>query len=125
MNVRRFAIVLVALFGPCVHPAESDPGSVAIAASAHAPASPPTPASASASAHESTHAPAHESAPVLAPAASFGPATPIPRYSCPNVVRGGPFHSFLAAADTMFAFVDGDDALALVNRSPTGALAPG
>ncbi len=38
--------------------------------------------------------------------------------------KGGPFRSFLAAADTRLAFVDGDDALALVNRSPTGALPP-
>ncbi len=38
--------------------------------------------------------------------------------------RGGPFRSFLASADTRVAFVDGDDWLALVNRSPTGALAP-
>ena len=34
------------------------------------------------------------------------------------------FRSFLAAADTRVAFVDGDDLLALVNRSPTGALPP-
>jgi D-alanyl-D-alanine carboxypeptidase len=40
------------------------------------------------------------------------------------VLRGGPFRSFLGASDTRLAFVDGDDWLALVNRSPTGALAP-
>jgi LAS superfamily LD-carboxypeptidase LdcB len=57
--------------------------------------------------------------------APFGLATPIPRYSCPVVLRGGPFRSFLAGADTKLAFVDGDDPLALVNRSPTGALPPG
>ena len=122
MKVRRFAIVLVAALGPCVHPTETTSGSVAAAASAHAPAPASASASASASAHASASASA--SAPVLAPVPSFGPATPIPSYSCPNVVRGGPFHSYLAAADTKLAFVDGDDALALVNRSPTGALAP-
>ncbi len=66
--------------------------------------------------------------PAAAPApdpAPFGSATPIPRYGCPVIQRGGAFRSFLAAADTRFAFVDGDDALALVNRSPTGALPPG
>jgi D-alanyl-D-alanine carboxypeptidase len=54
----------------------------------------------------------------------FGPAVPIARYTCPVVQRGGPFRSFLAADDTRMAFVDGDDALAIVNRSPTGALGP-
>jgi LAS superfamily LD-carboxypeptidase LdcB len=64
---------------------------------------------------------ASSSAPLTAP---FGAATAIARYSCPLVQRGGPFRSFLAAADTKFAFVEGDDGLALVNRSPTGALPP-
>ena len=54
----------------------------------------------------------------------FGPATPIGHYTCPTLQRGGPFHSFLAPADTRVAFVNGDDWLAIVNRSPTGALAP-
>jgi D-alanyl-D-alanine carboxypeptidase len=40
------------------------------------------------------------------------------------VLRGGSFRSFLATADTRVAFVDGDDSLALVNRSPAGALSP-
>jgi D-alanyl-D-alanine carboxypeptidase len=40
------------------------------------------------------------------------------------VQRGGPFRSYLAADDTRVAFVDGDDPMALVNRSPTGALPP-
>jgi D-alanyl-D-alanine carboxypeptidase len=56
--------------------------------------------------------------------ASFGPATTIAHYTCPLVQRGGPFRSFLAAEDTRIAFVDGDDAMAIVNRSPTGALPP-
>jgi D-alanyl-D-alanine carboxypeptidase len=55
----------------------------------------------------------------------FGPATPVPKYSCPIVLPGGGFRSFLAVADTRVSFVDGDDLLALVNRSPTGVLAPG
>ena len=37
---------------------------------------------------------------------------------------GGPFRSFLSPADTRVAYVQGDDWLALVNRSPTGALPP-
>src|SRR5260370_41150226 len=51
-------------------------------------------------------------------------STPVSRYTCPSVVRGGVFRSFLASADTSAAFVDGDDWLALVNRSPLGALPP-
>lgn len=49
---------------------------------------------------------------------------PIAKYACPLVESGGPFRSFLSAGDTRVAFVDGDDLLALVNRSPTGALSP-
>jgi D-alanyl-D-alanine carboxypeptidase len=37
---------------------------------------------------------------------------------------GGGFHAFLAKADTRFSFVDGDDLLAMTNRSPTGGLPP-
>jgi D-alanyl-D-alanine carboxypeptidase len=54
----------------------------------------------------------------------FGAPTAIPKYSCPVVLPGGGFRSFLSPADTKVAFVDGDDLLALVNRSPTGALPP-
>ncbi|MCL2449408.1 MAG: M15 family metallopeptidase [Polyangiaceae bacterium] len=54
----------------------------------------------------------------------FGPATPIARYTCPAIQRGGAFRSFLAGDDTRVAFVDGNDPTAIVNRSPTGALAP-
>jgi D-alanyl-D-alanine carboxypeptidase len=57
-------------------------------------------------------------------AAPFGEPVSIAHYTCPNLRRGGAFHSYLAAADTATAFVRGDDWLALVNRSPTGALAP-
>jgi D-alanyl-D-alanine carboxypeptidase len=89
-----------------------------------APALTPLPAPASASAHALVVAPSPPRAPDP-PAAPFGSTTPIPRYSCPLILRGGSFRSFLAAGDTRLAFVDGDDALALVNRSPTGALAPG
>ncbi len=55
----------------------------------------------------------------------FGLPSPIAKYSCPVVLAGGPFRAFLAASDTRVAFVDGDDLLAIVNRSPTGALPPG
>ncbi len=48
----------------------------------------------------------------------------VPHYTCPIVLRGGPFRRYMAPADTRVAFVDGDDLLALVNRSPTGALPP-
>jgi D-alanyl-D-alanine carboxypeptidase len=71
--------------------------------------------------------PAADSPPVAldaAPANPFGVPMPIARYTCPLVQRGGPFRSYLASDDTRVAFVDGDDPLALVNRSPTGALAP-
>jgi D-alanyl-D-alanine carboxypeptidase len=54
----------------------------------------------------------------------FGEAKNIARFACPVVLPGGGFRSFLAVADTKVAFVDGDDWLALVNRSPTGALPP-
>jgi D-alanyl-D-alanine carboxypeptidase len=54
----------------------------------------------------------------------FGPPSPIARYSCPVVLAGGPFRAFLAEGDTRVAFVDGDDLLAIVNRSPSGALPP-
>jgi D-alanyl-D-alanine carboxypeptidase len=41
------------------------------------------------------------------------------------MLAGGEYRSmFLATADTRVAFVDGDETLALVNRSPTGALPP-
>ncbi len=132
--VRTAAIALVALAGACRHPSTLDPGGVqgthgestsalgdastvpstsaAVVASSSAALAEPSP-DASSSAPDST--------PLVAP---FGAATAIARYSCPLVQRGGPFHSFLAAADTKFAFVEGDDGLALVNRSPTGALPP-
>ncbi len=71
-------------------------------------AAPPPPAS----------APASASAP-------FGTSAPVPRYTCPQVLSGGPFRSFIATPDTRVSFVAGDDLLALVNRSPTGALPPG
>jgi D-alanyl-D-alanine carboxypeptidase len=54
----------------------------------------------------------------------FGRPFEVARYTCPIMLPGGPFRQFLAKADTKTAFVDGDDLLALVNRSPTGALPP-
>jgi D-alanyl-D-alanine carboxypeptidase len=104
------------------------PEAAAASASASAAASAPAHASTSTSTSTTTStststttttAAATASAPALAP---FGSATPISRYGCPVIQHGGAFRSFLAAGDTRFAFVDGDDALALVNRSPTGAL---
>jgi D-alanyl-D-alanine carboxypeptidase len=55
----------------------------------------------------------------------FGSPVPIPQYTCPVVLRAPGHRAFLATADTQVAFVDGDDPLALANRSPTGALPPG
>jgi D-alanyl-D-alanine carboxypeptidase len=57
-------------------------------------------------------------------AGSLAAPTEITDYTCTVVRRGGPFSAFLAATDTRWAFVDGDDWLALVNRSPSGALRP-
>jgi D-alanyl-D-alanine carboxypeptidase len=62
--------------------------------------------------------------PVPASAFPFGPPSPVTRYTCAAIVAGGPFRAFLSAADTRVSFVDGDDLLAIVNRSPTGALPP-
>jgi D-alanyl-D-alanine carboxypeptidase len=72
----------------------------------------------------SSEAAAPLSTPDAAATGSFGTATPIDRYTCPAMRKGGPWRSFMAAADTRVAFVDGNDWLALVNRSPTGALPP-
>jgi D-alanyl-D-alanine carboxypeptidase len=58
------------------------------------------------------------------PLPPFGPPSPVARYTCAPVLAGGPFRAFIAAADTRVAFIDGDDLLALVNRSPSGALPP-
>jgi D-alanyl-D-alanine carboxypeptidase len=145
VTVRFYVVALLALAGACQHPSRTegatppasatastiDPGPASAPASAPAPASALALASAPASALAlaSAPAPALASAPALSsepapPLASFGTPKPIPHYSCPVVQRGGPFRSFLAAADTKLAFVDGDDPLALANRSPTGALAP-
>jgi D-alanyl-D-alanine carboxypeptidase len=121
--VRSAAIALVALVGACRQAARMDPPARAAATATLASASKATSATVDASASTSTTAGADASAPAP-PSAPFGAATAIARYSCPLVQRGGDFRSFLAAADTRFAFVDGDDGLALVNRSPTGALPP-
>ncbi len=85
----------------------------------------PPPATASGAPFADGSAPSDpaDAAPMSNPA-SFGTATPIERYTCPVVQRGGPWRSYMATADTHVAFVDGDDWLALVNRSPTGALPP-
>jgi D-alanyl-D-alanine carboxypeptidase len=55
----------------------------------------------------------------------FGKPSFFAEYACPMMQpRRGGWPSFLAEADTRVAFVNGDDLLAIVNRSPTGALAP-
>lgn len=97
--------------------------SAPMAASA-ATASPDAATAASATPAATTGAASTPAETLTAAQASFGPPIPIARYTCPVVQRGGPFHSFMSAADTRVAFVDGDDWLALVNRSPTGALPP-
>jgi D-alanyl-D-alanine carboxypeptidase len=56
--------------------------------------------------------------------APFGSPTAVSHYTCPQVLSGNPFRSFISSADTRVSFVDGDDLLALVNRSPAGALPP-
>jgi D-alanyl-D-alanine carboxypeptidase len=117
MVIARTAVIgLVALAGACRHPSRIEPGQ---------PSSLATPATTAPSETASRPAPSADAAAVpIEVADPFGPATPIPRYACPTIQRGGAFRSFLAAADTKLAFVDGDDTLALVNRSPTGALPP-
>jgi D-alanyl-D-alanine carboxypeptidase len=127
----RCAFALLALVGACRHPALSDSAGARVGtetAPAPAQASAPAPALASAQATAPALASAQALASATAPAPTlanpFGIATPIPRYGCPVVQRGGGFRSYLAAADTKLAFVEGDEALALVNRSPTGALPP-
>ncbi len=114
----RSPLLLLAVIAACRQPPRLD-STAAAAAAAAAPAasgvaSPQGDAAADAAAPDAD-------AGVLA-SFPFGPATPIPRYGCGTVLKGGAFHSFLAAGDTRFAFVDGDDLLALVNRAPTGAL---
>ena len=105
--------VLTACHRPASTSISTSTSSTAPAASASpAPAAPPAPSA---------------SAPEPAPDASpfpFGPPRPFVKYACPVVLSGGPFRSFLSAPDTHVAFVDGDDLLALANRSPTGALPP-
>jgi D-alanyl-D-alanine carboxypeptidase len=114
--VQRRVLAVLALLGPCQRPLDFDRASVAVALSAPMPAAASTPAPVA--------APVPSPRTPDPPAAPFGSATAISRYSCPVLLRGGSFHSFLAAGDTRLAFVDGDDTLALVNRSPTGALPP-
>jgi D-alanyl-D-alanine carboxypeptidase len=94
-------------------------------------ASKPAPSVSGVSASGASASPAAESSSTAdaavvsdAGAAPFGEPVSIAHYTCPSLRRGGAFHSYLAAADTATAFVRGDDWLALVNRSPTGALAP-
>ena len=118
--------LLALLEGACRHAAATDrevgrvraaPGQTATGVAATTSAS--TSTSTSATAAAATSASAH-----VRPEFPFGPASPVARYTCTSVIKGGPFREFLASADTRVSFVDGDDLLALVNRSPTGALPP-
>jgi D-alanyl-D-alanine carboxypeptidase len=54
----------------------------------------------------------------------YGSPSAVERYTCPAILGGGEFRAFLAGGDTHVSFIDGDNLLALVNRSPTGALSP-
>jgi D-alanyl-D-alanine carboxypeptidase len=111
----RGAVALGVVLAACRH------GGVAVVEAGGASASTGAPATATATDSAPAPAPASEPAPTPFP---FGSPTSIPHYTCPIVLRGGPFRRFMAPADTRVAFVDGDDLLALVNRSPTGALPP-
>ncbi len=137
--LRTSAIAVIALVGSCRHASRFEPESLAAASGSAADSAPSGSAAdgaasgsaagvvtaADGTAPPPAHAPGLASGQVATAASDpFGPATPIPRYACPIIQRGGGFRSYLAAADTRFAFVDGDDGLALLNRSPTGALPP-
>jgi D-alanyl-D-alanine carboxypeptidase len=104
----------------CRHGGAGGAGVAASSGGGVDPAPPPAPAPSFAP----TATPALVAAPATPNPFPFGPPTGIPQYTCPVVLRGGPFRRYMAPADTRVAFVDGDDLLALVNRSPTGALPP-
>lgn len=117
------ATALVAAIGGCHRSPTWSPPSDA------SPAAPTSPGEGGATSVLDASGDARVALDATAPTASatpfpFGTPQPIASYACPVVVHGGPFHSFLSAGDTRTAFVDGDDLLALANRSPTGALAP-
>lgn len=63
-------------------------------------------------------------APLPSASDPFGARSTFAPYACANMRRSAPSRPYLAEPDTSVAFVDGNDWLALVNRSPTGALAP-
>jgi len=140
--VRRLQIARIALAGvwlPACHPTHvaADGAAATPTAGSTVAALSPSPASTSSSvASVSSSACASSSASALgvsapqppAPSPSqpdpFGSRSTFAPYACPNLHRGGSQRQYLAASDTSVAFVDGNDWLALVNRSPTGALAP-
>jgi D-alanyl-D-alanine carboxypeptidase len=127
VNVRRAILAWVIAGCACHRAGATDRQSAPVHSAV------PTPSAQAASAHSGPFASSAEdtpasgsnrvdgSAPLRFP---FGPPSEVTRYTCPSMLAGGPFRSFLAAADTRVAYVDGDDLLALVNRSPTGALSP-
>jgi D-alanyl-D-alanine carboxypeptidase len=125
--VKSSALVMCAALVSCRAPTagstgDADASTPASLASALAPELERTAAAAPPPSSERTLPPLEAPRDAGVPAAPFGAPVPIPRYGCGAVQKGGQFKSFLAAGDTRLAFVDGDDALALVNRSPTGAL---
>lgn len=125
--VAPLALIAVAL--ACRRPDLADPSAQAAESGGHGDASSDGDANATrdasdGDARDGETQDAREDATADAAVASFGTPTAIDDYTCPVVRRGGPFRSFLSTADTRWAFVDGDDWLALVNRSPTGALRP-
>src|SRR5579883_462320 len=88
---------------------------------------PPAPA---ASAASDAPALAPTPTPSLAPTPAPAPnpaltARIVERAICGSIAPGGEFPgNFLATRDLVTSFVDGDDWLAIVNRSPAGTLAP-
>jgi zinc D-Ala-D-Ala carboxypeptidase len=125
---RLDAIGLLLFACACRHAAATDRGAPASATATPmtspsvtttptAPSSPPSNATSAAAAPPTAREPAQTPFP-------YGAPTPVERYACATVLGAGGFRAFLASADARVAFVDGDDLLALVNRSPTGALSP-
>jgi D-alanyl-D-alanine carboxypeptidase len=110
------AASLVALAPSCHGPASSS--------SSSSPSPSPSPSTPPSTSSSSSPPPPPPDASASSSPFPFGSPSPIPTYACPLVLPGGPFRRFLSPADAHVSFVDGDDLLALVNRSPTGALSP-
>ena len=125
VNARRGSAIAICCLGcACRHASATDhlvPASASASATALEPAAASEAAPALASAHATSPSPplAHTHAPF-----PYGIPSAVERYTCSAVLGGGEFRPFLAGGDTRVAFIDGDSLLALVNRSPTGALSP-